>query len=167
MWNDTDTPLAYLITFRTYGTWLHGDERGSVDRHNNVYGTPRIRRNDTWQRIETRSLTREPVQLDARRRAAVENAIRDTCKKRGWNLIAINVRTNHIHVLITANKRPDQILTAFKANATRQMRDDGCWDLELSPWAEKGSKRHLWNEKSVGLAADYVINEQGDDLPTF
>jgi len=25
-------PLAYLITFRSYGTWLHGDERGSVDR---------------------------------------------------------------------------------------------------------------------------------------
>ena len=25
-------PLAYLITFRTYGTWLHGDDRGAVDR---------------------------------------------------------------------------------------------------------------------------------------
>ena len=30
VWNDTDTPLAYLITFRSYGTWLHGDERGST-----------------------------------------------------------------------------------------------------------------------------------------
>ena len=26
-WNDTDIPLGYLITFRTYGTWLPGDER--------------------------------------------------------------------------------------------------------------------------------------------
>ena len=33
-------PLAYLITFRTYGTWLHGDARGSVDREHNVFGTP-------------------------------------------------------------------------------------------------------------------------------
>ena len=32
MWNDTDIPLAYLISFRCYGTWLHGDERGSIDR---------------------------------------------------------------------------------------------------------------------------------------
>ena len=24
VWNDTDMPLAYLITFRCYGTWLHG-----------------------------------------------------------------------------------------------------------------------------------------------
>src|SRR5438093_13756827 len=31
MWNDTDLPLGYLITFRCYGTWLHGDERGSID----------------------------------------------------------------------------------------------------------------------------------------
>lgn len=37
--NDTDTPLAYLITFRTYGTWLHGDERGSVDKNHNKFGT--------------------------------------------------------------------------------------------------------------------------------
>jgi len=33
-------PLAYLITFTTYGTWLHGDPRGSVDREHNVWGTP-------------------------------------------------------------------------------------------------------------------------------
>jgi hypothetical protein len=32
MWNDTDTPLAYFISFRTYGTWLIGDSRGSIDR---------------------------------------------------------------------------------------------------------------------------------------
>jgi hypothetical protein len=37
MWNDTDNPLAFLITFRSYGTWLHGDERGSVNRFHNQY----------------------------------------------------------------------------------------------------------------------------------
>jgi hypothetical protein len=42
MWNDTDTPLAYLITFRCHGTWLHGDERGSVDRFHNRYKSPCI-----------------------------------------------------------------------------------------------------------------------------
>jgi hypothetical protein len=34
-------PLAFLITFRCYGTWLHGDERGAVDRSSyHRYGTP-------------------------------------------------------------------------------------------------------------------------------
>ena len=42
-WDDNAFPLAYLITIRTFGTWLHGDLRGSVDRHGkNIYGAPRI-----------------------------------------------------------------------------------------------------------------------------
>ena len=31
-------PLAYLITFHTYGSWLHGDAKGSVDREHSRYG---------------------------------------------------------------------------------------------------------------------------------
>ncbi len=27
LWDDNEWPLAYLITIRTYATWLHGDER--------------------------------------------------------------------------------------------------------------------------------------------
>lgn len=45
------------------------------------------------------------------------------------------------------------------------MRDGGFWLHEHSPWADKGSKRHLWTEKSIEIAVDYVINGQGDELP--
>jgi hypothetical protein len=38
---------------------------------------------------------------------------------------------------------------------------------EKTPWADKGSNRYLWNEKSVALAIEYVVNGQGDDLPEF
>ena len=41
--NDDNIPLAYFITFRAYGTWLHGDERGSVDRLHNTFGSPSLR----------------------------------------------------------------------------------------------------------------------------
>ena len=33
-------PFAYFITYHTYGTWLHGTERGSVDRRRSIPGTP-------------------------------------------------------------------------------------------------------------------------------
>ena len=33
--------------------------------------------------------------------------------------------------------------------------------------AEKGSKRYLWNERSVKQAIDYVLYGQGDELPNF
>ena len=36
----TDGILAYFSTFRTYGTWLHGDDRGSTDRSHSDWDTP-------------------------------------------------------------------------------------------------------------------------------
>ena len=168
MWNDTEIPLAVLFTFRCYGTWLHGDERGSVDRHRNVFGTPRIPQIDGWRDYNQELLEHPPVLLDAKMRRAVEKAIRELCEKRGWRLLAINVRTNHVHVVIgIGGKNEDQVLIAVKANSTKQMRSDSCWPNEHSPWADKGSKRKLWNERSIANAVDYVVNGQGFDLPDF
>ena len=168
MWNDTDVPLAYLITFRTYGTWLHGDERGSIDRHNNIYGASRYAPEPHWNQISKDRLKREPVSLDAVRRNCVEKAMRETCEKRSWHLIALNIRTNHVHVVTAiGNKAPAAALNAFKANATRQMRSEMCWVSELTPWADKGSERYLWSEKHIADAADYVVNGQGENLPAF
>jgi hypothetical protein len=61
MWNNTDTPLAYFISFRTYGTWLHGDKRGSIDRHHNQYGSPYIPPNDKWHQYNQRQLKTKPL----------------------------------------------------------------------------------------------------------
>src|SRR6266496_6780524 len=88
MWNDTDIPLAYLITFRCYGTWLHGDGRGSIDRFHNRYKSPYIDPNEKWHQHNVQVLQGEPVTLDAAQRQSVEAAIRETCKFRQWNLQA-------------------------------------------------------------------------------
>jgi REP element-mobilizing transposase RayT len=167
MWNDTDTPLAYFISFRTYGTWLHGDERGSINRFHNQYHSSYIRPNANWQRYNKRNLKCPPVTLNAEQREAVGKAIQETCEIRKWWLRAINVRTNHIHTVVTAEKDPSLVLNAFKANATRQLREDRLWSHEFSPWADRGSKRWLWSERSVARAIDYVLNGQGEDLPDF
>src|SRR5438132_818331 len=76
-------------------------------------------------------------------------------------------RITFILVVSIGEKKPEVALNAFKANATRQIRQDGNWLREHSPWVAKGSKRNLWNERSVEPAIDYVINGQGDDLPDF
>ena len=65
MWNDTDVPLGYLITFRCYGTWLHGDERGSIDRFHNRYKTPYLPRSDSKRARNQRALRSEALILDA------------------------------------------------------------------------------------------------------
>lgn len=168
MWNDTDIPLAYFISFRAYGTWLHGDERGSIDRFHNKYKSPYFPTKPVWEQSNRAKLKSDPVKLDAARRRACIEAISETCAIRKWTLLAKNIRTNHVHTVVDVGLKEGELaLNAFKANATRRMREDDCWEFEHSPWARKGSCRRLWNERSVARAIDYVINGQGNDLPDF
>ena len=87
---------------------------------------------------------------------------------RNWQLLAINVRTNHAHAVVAIGALPpERALNAFKTNPTRQMRENDCWPEAHSPWADKWSNRYLWNEESAQRAIDYVINGQGGPLPDF
>jgi hypothetical protein len=158
-------PLAYFISFRCYGTWLHGDSRGSVDRHRNVYGTSYISPSRSWNRRNVASLKHPPVSLDAARRAVVEAAVAETCAFRGWELLALNARTNHVHSVLRALCPPERVLNALKANATRSMREAGCWPHDHSPWSKGGSTRYLFNPRDLEMAIVYVLTGQGPRLP--
>ena len=168
MFEHLEEPLAFFMTFRCYGTWLHGDERGSVDRNNNTYGTPRIPGHKKWLDVSVANLKHPPVNLDAKMRKSVEIAIIDTCNKRSWDRYAFNIRTNHVHIVLrAAQTSASRVLHALKANATRQMRQDDRWAGEHSPWSDRGSKRKLWSKGAVDAAIDYVLYGQGDELPDF
>src|SRR5207302_6568762 len=86
-------PLGYLISFRGYGTWLHGDAKGSIDRFHNRYGTPMLPPSECRQRYERGLLKQPPVTLNSRERKAVQSAIQETCSIRRWTLWAHNIRT--------------------------------------------------------------------------
>jgi REP element-mobilizing transposase RayT len=157
--------MGYLITFRTYGTWLHGDRRGSVDRFHNVYGTPKLPPSPRRQQYERQLMKAPPVKLDARRRQAIRRSLDETCRIRKWKLWAANVRRNHVHSVITAQCRALTVLQVLKAHATRTMRESGCWHSERTPWAYRGSRKKLWTEKDLIDAIVYVEYEQGEPLP--
>jgi hypothetical protein len=126
-------PLAFFITFRTYGTWLHGDPRGSVDRFHNRYGTPKLPPNKMRQQYEAGLLKRSPVRLTVKQREAAADGIREICKRRNWSLWVVNVRTNHAHAVVTASCDSKKVRAALKANATKVMRERGCWPDSQSP----------------------------------
>jgi REP element-mobilizing transposase RayT len=164
-WDDNEFPLAYFITFRTYGTWLHGDGRGSIDRYHNKFRGPRVPGNRIMEDQHAAKLKSSPVMLDAKKRAVIRTAIEMVCRQRGWKLVAINIRTNHIHLVISAMETPDRIVRDLKAYSTRAMKAAKLWSYKHSPWVDGSSKRYLWKESSVANACDYVINRQGEDLP--
>ena len=163
-WDDNVFPLAYLVTFRTYGTWLHGDERRSVDTHGgkNAYGSPRIQSNSKLAGIMARNMKRDAFLLDAGQRETVEAAIIEVCKYRTYALHALNVRTNHVHAVVSAERMPKSIINAFKSYSTRKLRELGLIALDEQPWSRGGSRRYLWKPKYVELAVNYVLYCQGD-----
>lgn len=157
--------LAYFITFTTYGTWLHGDERGSVDDEHNIPGTPfakpAIRRDHA-----NRSAMKWPeLNLNAKARGVVDRTVREVCVNRAWALHALNVRSNHLHIVVSANDPAVKVMTDLKAWCTRRLREAECLAKDAPAWTEGGSKRKLNTPESLRAAVHYVLHEQGPDLP--
>lgn len=160
-----NTPLAYFLTFTTYGSRLPGDERGTVSRDHNGYGDPVLAENQA-RRSYSQELMRYPeVRLDLEMRRSVESAIRDYCGERGWLLSTLNVRTNHVHVVITAEAVAAATVAAqLKARATRRLREMGLTDNDSRVWARHGSSRLLFKVENVEEVVDYVLYQQGIPL---
>ncbi|MEK7723729.1 MAG: transposase [Acidobacteriota bacterium] len=163
-----DFPLAYLLTLRTYGTWLHGDERLSVERHGfNIYGTPKIEPNPILKNQMAKNLKHKPLLLDDNQRKIVATAIKDVCNHRGYDLQAINVRSNHLHCVVSAQKHPKLLADASKSYATRHLRQNRLIDSETKVWTRGRSRRYLWKLRHVSLAIAYVLYDQGDIIPAI
>ncbi|MCZ7608150.1 MAG: transposase [Planctomycetota bacterium] len=158
---DQFTPtLAWHLTFTTHGTWLHGDERRSVSRNPSVRLPPDPFLHEYMQG----KLKHPPVSLDASSRKIVREAIEDYCRFKNWPLLALNVRSNHVHVVIKAVENSSKMLNAIKARATRMLREAGAFDADRPIWTERGNQGRLLTEKAVNDAINYVLNEQGPEI---
>ncbi|HMQ03800.1 MAG TPA: hypothetical protein PKD26_07780 [Pyrinomonadaceae bacterium] len=79
----------------------------------------------------------------------------------------MNVRTNHVHVVVAiGEKRPKDVLIALKANATRQLREDGLWTHEHTPWADKGINAISGTRKASGKHATMLLMSKVTSYPT-
>jgi valyl-tRNA synthetase len=159
---------TYLITFTTYGTWLHGDHRGSTDREHNLPGTPYLDPNADRESAEERQLKHSAVELNQVERELTASAIAEVCDHRGWTLHACNVRTTHVHVVVTADQTPERVMNDFKSYASRSMRNDPRSERAATvterTWTRHGSTRYLNDEQSANAAIYYVLHDQGEDL---
>lgn len=160
----SEQPLSYFITFRCYGTWLPGDDRGWADRRELGYDSPTRSGHAGLRASSEVALVDRPFHLDGPKRSVVERTIRDVCTYRGWTLHAINVRTNHVHLVATAAQSPEQVMATLKAWSTRRLRQAGLVDEGTRLWSRHGSTRYLWTTDDVEMAHGYVTEGQGADL---
>ena len=116
---------------------------------------------------ERESMPQPPYSLDQESRAAVLVALQQHCLYRGWNLLALHVRTNHVHVVVEAEVRPERVMNEFKSYASRELNRLGRDGPDRRRWARHGSTRWLWKDQDVRPAVEYVIEAQGESMALF
>jgi REP element-mobilizing transposase RayT len=158
-------PFGYLITYTSYGARLHGDERGTVERLRTSGGGTRILEPEPLREKRERDmLLSEHAILNAAMRTVIAEAVVDVCVHREWLLRAVNVRTNHVHVVVAGRESPEAMMNAFKAWSTRRLRELGLAAPQAKLWTRHGSTSYLWDSTALAKAVAYVVDGQGEDL---
>jgi REP element-mobilizing transposase RayT len=160
-----NAPTAYFITFACYGAHLHGDDKGSIDRFHNVYGSRFVDADPHRRGFELRRMKSPAQFLDHSRRTTVLDAVKQHAAYRGWTLHAVHVRSTHVHIVIQAPLPPEKVLIELKAYASRALNEsENTWPRR---WAHHGSTRYLWNTDQVETAMDYVVRQQGQPMALY
>ncbi len=161
--------LAYFITFTTYGTWLHGTTKGkgSVDKEHNEHGTPYVEPDAEREQEAREALAQPPYVMSAAERDIVCRAIVQLAQDRGWQLLAVHVRSNHAHVVISADRDPGRLMSDLKARASRDLTRAGFGTVERRRWTRHGSTRHLFHPEDVEAKIRYTLEGQGEPMACY
>lgn len=119
----------WFLTWRTYGTWLPGQE-GFVGYYRPPVGPRRIdhRVGDAateaipaLARYARELLVGEPVHLVESEATALLRQFHETARYRGWALDAVAVLSTHVHIVVGVNgdPSPTALLRDFKSYGSR------------------------------------------------
>ena len=147
-------PLAYHITWTTYGSWLPGDSRGWIKSGESGIQEP----DENLCHVARSLMTQEPVLLDDSQRSLVDKTIREVVAFRKWALHALNVRTNHVHVVVTAARDPETVMAQLKAWCSRRLGEAS--GIHRKWWTEHGSTKWINDDSYFASAVRYVSEGQ-------
>jgi REP element-mobilizing transposase RayT len=159
--------VTYLITFTCYGSHLHGDENGSVDRLHSQPRTPFVDPLPTWQSADRFKMKQPPFALSESARPIVLDAIIDVCRHRGWRLFAAHVRSTHIHVVVSGDARPERMMCDFKLYASRVLNRLAPDAVPRTYWTRHGSTRWINTPAGLQAAVHYVVEAQGPPMALY
>ncbi len=64
--------------------------------------------------------------------------------------------------MLSAAQKPERIVDALKANATKALREHGLIEGDTIVWSRGRSRRYLWKPRHVAVAIEYTLYGQGD-----
>lgn len=112
-------------------------------------------------------MTQPAYSMGEAERNIVCRAIVSLAPDRGWLLWAVHVRTNHVHVVVSAERDPGRIMSDMKSRASRDLNLAGFDSSERQRWTRHGSTRHLFREDETEAAIHYTLDEQGDRMAWY
>jgi len=150
------SPVGLFVTWTVYGTHLPGDWRGWRRRQGGPrHAQPRL---ELWHRSQ---LKYDVVTLDAAMRRVAEAALVEICRVRKWSLWAVAVRSNHVHVVVTAPEYdPEVVRDQLKAKATKELREVFPVWVDRPVWSAKGDIEFLDSEAEIEECVLYVAVAQ-------
>ena len=151
----TNDPITLFITWTTYGTWLPGDSRGWRKwKAGQQQPQPLL---ENWCRDRMKE---KPVTLTDTQREAVDKTIREHASIRGWELHACSVRSNHVHVAVTAAAPPKRVRDQFKANGTRVLREPPNPITNEKIWTKGGDIEFIDTDDDLEQVVIYITEAQ-------
>ena len=150
------SPLGLFITWTVYGTFLPGDARGwRLRSAGHQLPRPLL---ETWHRGR---LKHDVITLDAAMQSIAELAIHEIGGVRSWSLWATAVRTNHVHVVVTATEYdPKLVRDQLKGKTTMELRREFPIWKDRPVWSEKGDIEFLDSETEIQQCVVYVSEAQ-------
>jgi len=157
----SEQPVAYHITFGTYGMRLHGDERGTVDRRHNQFGEPLLEPNERWVEEDRGKLKFSPVVLSHEQRSFIEEHVPAVCDRGKWRHRISAAATNHVHVMLSAQQFKGKVVRTLLKRWIGQALSDR-WPLDPVQrwWADGGSVRWAWDESYYYAIFHYILRQR-------
>ncbi len=155
-----DQPLAYHIKFGTYGSRLHGDARGTVDRSMNKLDDPIIGRDTDWEKIERSLLRFPPVVPTSQQRQFAESITPSICDRGGWQLHTCAVQHDHVHTLLTTTADAKTVRRLLKRWLGQALSERWPLPADATWWAEGGSIKWIWDEQYFENVFPYIENQR-------
>src|SRR5262245_1761743 len=147
----------WLLTSTFYGNWLSGDQRGFVSRvrderpddepgsarhEHDVPGTPYDEDMRGLNRHTQEELKCPPIRIDLDQAKVLVAQFQETAAYRGWQLHAVAIMSEHIHIVVAVDGDPDptKVLADFKAYGSRVLNKRWGKPASGTSWTYNGSK---------------------------
>ena len=85
----------------------------------------------------------------------------------GWDLLALHVRSNHVHMVVSSERDPGRLMSDLKGRASRDLTSAGFDDAAHRRWTRHGSTQHLFREDEVHARIHYTLDEQGERMAWY